>query len=1241
MNDENIDDNVYINDTDNECMIANIMNNTKNEIVKFDSACSRNMSGVKERIVQSEKVEGEVLIKGFNGQSSFAESVGFNDDGKIEYYVKDMPSNLVLLCAHDYAKDGAAILYENSGVVLKLTPKENKRLQKYLKQFIETKKLIVKNRTYEVANLSEEIIKSEFNIEVAMSNSANKYFNSKINVTNNDERIMAMLLTGLSFSDIYSMVKNSNVIGLPRDITIKALNNFENRYGKTPDILQMAIPNLAGNAKGYMAAKEVLTYVGQRIEADFFQCEFNETMMNEDSSQKKTIKLATIGGAVAAYICVDAYSGYPHGWLVENMANTVTQVKRTVDLFKRDNYKVNLFAADQGILTQSQFSILLTDVQKYLNSENIHMECGEAYNHNNGLTISERNIRTVKELIRFAVMYILNNPNFGSLGFTRKQIFQLWGELYAWALWVIRLKKCGKDKSKTKYEIYHKKLPDLRSIRLLPIFSVLYALRRTKASNPLQSNREFWQRGLYVGPSDTVPCAIRVAVLTKNRQIKIVITTIYKGVSDGGNINPYDVTNKLSPAVFNSDINNGNKTIINEADTNKQDAIELLDNLDHVENIPAILSDDSRLRGENIALRDQLKMKAQVKQWGTREERVERRNQMKENNNYLTTSKDLIKHINESSNFVDWLTHTEECIYFSFSENCYYVFSNIYQSDLEIDSSKQEDIIEEGFRAVTENIPRSLSAALSHPIWGEAARKEFETITQGTGAIVKVNQEIARENIRNGADCLMMLAVYEEKLKDGETIKKVRMVANGRQHKQHGPTYSPTPSREEFLIIMHVCAALNWDYYWIDEQRAFLSAERNDTRPKYVKFQGDSQLYGIGKAIYGTKDASRDYHIKVDNIMINILKCERLHMCSCVYIKSYSDNIVIVLDHVDDFVFAGSNNEYTLKLVEEFRKHAKTDEPVLNAKLVLGMEIERNKDRRIILIKMQRKIDELAAKHLNQIGKKRNVPMPTSGYIIRDHEIENLSAYKKRLLESEEITNYMSIVGMLIWVQGIRLDIIFGVLYLSWNAKAPMQHHMDMALYLVGYLKNTNDLPLVLGGESDIYVNVYFDASHGTGPKGRSITGLLGKLNPLAGAVHAKAKTQSTIKLSSFESELDGVTTAFKTAKAIMNVLKEMRIKISKVPKAFNDNEANIEFVKGDSAVKGVRHMELRMWYTREEYKKGDVEFEYMSGNEIPADKLTKLGNVVEHRKFTTSIQGLSLLPYDYYLNDELVNEND
>ena len=79
-------------------------------------------------------------------------------------------------------------------------------------------------------------------------------------------------------------------------------------------------------------------------------------------------------------------------------------------------------------------------------------------------------------------------------------------------------------------------------------------------------------------------------------------------------------------------------------------------------------------------------------------------------------------------------------------------------------------------------------------------------------------------------------------------------------------------------------------------------------------------------------------------------------------------------------------------------------------------------------------------------------------------------------------------------------------------------------------------------------------------------------------------------------------------------------------PILYSDNEAMIQFVHGEGVAKGVRHMELRMWYTREQYKKGEVKLEFMPEAQITADKFTKLGTKEEVSQFMYDVQGLKLL---------------
>jgi len=85
--------------------------------------------------------------------------------------------------------------------------------------------------------------------------------------------------------------------------------------------------------------------------------------------------------------------------------------------YKRDGQKVQIFAADQRVLSKAMFKIVTPEVDKYLLRE---PENSEPYTLNNGSTHIGRVIRTIQELMRLAirVFHHLDSPRsiFSSVG---------------------------------------------------------------------------------------------------------------------------------------------------------------------------------------------------------------------------------------------------------------------------------------------------------------------------------------------------------------------------------------------------------------------------------------------------------------------------------------------------------------------------------------------------------------------------------------------------------------------------------------------------------------------------------------------------------------------------------------------------------------------------------------------------------------------------------------------------------
>ena len=156
-------------------------------------------------------------------------------------------------------------------------------------------------------------------------------------------------------------------------------------------------------------------------------------------------------------------------------------------------------------------------------------------------------------------------------------------------------------------------------------------------------------------------------------------------------------------------------------------------------------------------------------------------------------------------------------------------------------------------------------------------------------------------------------------------------------------------------------------------------------------------------------------------------------------------------------------------------------------------------------------------------------------------------------------------------------------------------------------------LPLVLGGTSPLSLFGWTDASLGTGPRRRSVLGNISALGPTSGAIQAKATTSTATCLSCFEAELDGLTTMLKTLLRLRHILRELLPDFPTQSHIFSDNEALVNFINSDTPfTKGVRHVEMRQYFTRDTLLKGEFKLEHIKGT--------------EHQQFTRQILGLSLL---------------
>jgi hypothetical protein len=207
-----------------------------------------------------------------------------------------------------YASDGAAILQKDGGIIIKLDEDEKEKLFEFIKSYQVVKSLKVNNRTYEVCEDSSD----------------------------------------LTYDVDESEYANSSTI-INEDAFSNTSTRFEHKYCKTPDIVRMAIPHMYGNRKGLMYVPTPITHVGERVEIDVFEFDYVDP--------KTYAKLPSHGGAIAAALCVDCFSGYLMAKLLQSKANSEKFVTYFINQYNLQQTNITLIASDSGVVSQKVFEV--------------------------------------------------------------------------------------------------------------------------------------------------------------------------------------------------------------------------------------------------------------------------------------------------------------------------------------------------------------------------------------------------------------------------------------------------------------------------------------------------------------------------------------------------------------------------------------------------------------------------------------------------------------------------------------------------------------------------------------------------------------------------------------------------------------------------------------------------------------------------------------------------------------------
>ncbi|KAG8482959.1 hypothetical protein CXB51_022006 [Gossypium anomalum] len=407
---------------------------------------------------------------------------------------------------------------------------------------------------------------------------------------------------------------------------------------------------------------------------------------------------------------------------------------------------------------------------------------------------------------------------------------------------------------------------------------------------------------------------------------------------------------------------------------------------------------------------------------------------------------------------------------------------------------------------IDQDEPRTYQEAVASPNsekWLEAMRSEMDSMYE--------NQVWTLVDPPEGVKPIGCKWVFKKKTDMDGNVQtyKGRLVAKGFRQ-IHGVDYDETFSLvamfKPIRILLAIAAFHNYEIWQMDVKTAFLNWKLEED--VYI-----TQPEGF----VNPKDAGKIYE-------------------PCVYKKVSGSIITFLVLYVDDILIMG-NNIPTLQSIKTWLGSRFSMKDLGEATYILGVKIYRDRSKRLLGLSQGTYIDKVLKRFNMEESKRGLLPMrhgislPKEMYPSTPQERERMSKIP-----------YASTIGSIMYAMlCTRPDVSYALSMTSKYQVDPVKGHWTTVKNIHKYLRRTKDTFLIYGGEEELSVKGYTDASFQTDKDdSRSQSGFVFCLN--GGAVSWKSSKQSTVANSTTEAEYIAASEAAKEAVWIKKFITELGV---------------------------------------------------------------------------------------------------
>ena len=471
---------------------------------------------------------------------------------------------------------------------------------------------------------------------------------------------------------------------------------------------------------------------------------------------------------------------------------------------------------------------------------------------------------------------------------------------------------------------------------------------------------------------------------------------------------------------------------------------------------------------------------------------------------------------------------------------------------------------------------------------------------------------------------------------------KARYVAKGFLQEygvNYYDTWAPTAHFATVRLLFARAAIEDLEVRHIDIKCAFLNGDLEEDvyleQPPHLT-DGTNRVWKLKKAIYGLKQAGRQWHHKLsDCLLANGYK--RANHDPALFIDQHNQQHALIM-WVDDIFILGTtdvNNKAAQRILKDFEGR-----DLGEAKHLLGMEVLRDWKTKTIQLSQKHMIED----KLEQFGlqQTRSVSTPLvpnqtvqpdphhkrGKKITEDAAGQHQRTHDSQQLDKEDHERYMSIVGSLQYLAIVtRPDIAFAASALARYMNNPTRFLLKSAERTLRYLGHTKNLTLTYYGDGKSSDNVmllgYSDADYaGCTATARSTSGMVITYQGLP--IYWRSKRQPIVTVSTAESELVALTeTALQTQWLHMLLEEDFRFNVQN--KLLCDNRATTRIAEDPICSTKTRHIEVRYKKVQEYVDNKKTEVEWIPTSKQKADAFTK---ALGRTKLIESREQLCLLPF-------------